>query len=268
MLLVRYTEHMNINHKKIIVGGLGILVVCILIVAGILYQKAYNKKQIENTTSYMQEVSKDNPVDIVLDFYLPWLNAVKSTSTDPYTSGFASEKILSTELSARLMSTKEHAETEADPVLCQTTVPERVSGRIVSTQENETRVLVVAKDTAMTAQSVFTLKRYNDGWFIDNISCTPGEFDTPREFSFEKEGHLLKSVPPPLDPQYWHIVFEDNGVPGHFAPLFFDTTSMCTAIDKTETVCNPDTFVDAEKIHLYGQMTERGVEVKKIQFFE
>lgn len=255
------------EHRKFIVGGLIALGAVVLVVAGILYNASNKSKQADQDLSD-QEVAAADPVDIVLDFYNPWLEAVKSTSTDPYASELASEKILSKELRALLVSKKERAETEIDPVLCQTTTPERVTGRVVSEQENVVRVLVMAKEKELTAQSVFTLKRHNNGWYIDSILCSPGEFELPREFSFEKEGHLLKSVPPPLDPQYWHIVFEEDGVPGHAVPLLFDADSSCVSLDGSQYVCTPDQFTDATKVHVYGQMTELGVEVTRLEFIE
>ena len=254
------------KHKKIILGGLVALVLIILIVAGVFFKE--NRAKQMDLGLDGQEISTDTPVDIVLDFYNPWLEAVKSTTTDPYKSESVSKKILSDELRMRLMSTEGHPETEIDPVLCQSTIPERVTGRIVSQQEDETRVLVMAKEKELTAQSVFTLKRHNDGWYIDSISCSLGEFELPREFSFEKEGHLLKSVPPPLDPKTWHIVFEENGELGHAVPLFFDAESSCVSTDKNTAVCTPDQFIEATKIHVYGQMTELGAEVKRLEFIE
>ncbi len=254
------------EHKKVVIRSLIVLVGIVLIV-GILYTVFRTGEQIDQNL-YNQEVAMTEPIDVVLDFYDPWLEAVQSTSTDPYTSGLAAKKILSEALRTRLMSTAGHADTEIDPVLCQTTTPMQTTGRIVSEQEDTVRVLVMARDKTLTAQSVFTLKRHNNGWFIEDILCSPGEFGLPREFSFESEGHLLKSVPPPFDPQYWHIVFEENGKLGHVAPLFFGTESSCVSIDKTDAVCVPEQFMEATKIHVYGQMTERGVEVTRLEFIE
>jgi hypothetical protein len=254
------------NNKKLVVGGL-IGLVAVAVIAGVLY-KAFRTQEGEWQVTYNQEVSTAEPVDIAMDFYNPWLEAVKSTSTDPYTLGLAEGKILSEKLRARLVSTKGQAETEIDPVLCQTTTPARVTGRVVSAQENEVRVLVMAKEKELTGQSVFTLKRQGDGWFIDDILCSPGEFDIPREFSFEKEGFLLKSVPPPLDSKLWHIVFEENGELGHAVPLFFGAESKCVSADGNESVCNPDQFAEATGARIYGQMTESGADVTRLEFVQ
>lgn len=254
------------QNKKYIVGGV-IVFGIVALVAWMLFLKFSDDGQTDQVP-YNQEVSTGDPVDIVLDFYNPWLDAVKSTTTSPYTEGLATKGILSEGLRARLVSSEGRAETEMDPVLCQTTVPERITGRIVSEQESEARVLVISRDKTETPQSVFNLKRSNDGWFIDDILCYPGEFEAPREFSFDNEGYLLKSVPPPLDPQYWHIVFEQNGELGHTAPLFFEAKSTCIATDKSEASCNPDQFTEARKVHVYGQMTESGVAVTRLEFLE
>jgi len=252
------------THKKIIVGTLLALILIVLIALS-MRSSGDKADQISNS----QEVSTQEPIDIVLDFYNPWLEAVKSTDTNPYAEGLATKGILSEELRTRIISSEGRGETEIDPVLCQTTVPERITGRIVSEQENEVRVLVMARGTeGLTAQSVFTLKRHNDGWFIEDILCSPGEFDIPREFTFEKEGYLLKSVPPPLNPEYWHLVFEENGELGHVVPLLFTGESSCVAIDGNVAVCVPDQFPEATKAHIYGQMTESGATVTRLEFIK
>ena len=253
------------DHKKIIIGSVVALVIIGLVTAGVLY-KGFGIGDVLVEQVSNQEVVMGDPVDIVMDFYSPWLEAVKSNETDPYTSELISKKILSEGLRNRIMSTKGHADTEIDPVLCQTTKPERVTGRVVSEQENMVRVLVMAKEKELTAQSVFVLKRQNDGWFIDDIVCSLGEFELSREFSFEKEGFLLKSVPPPLNREYWHLVFEENGELGHFVPLFFGAETKCVSTSGEETLCSPDQFVDATRAHIFGQMTESGVEVKRLEF--
>lgn len=252
------------NKRYIIAGAIGILV--ILLIATILYKNRGEGVPVTPQNTDIQEFSTSSPVEIVLDFYEPWLKAQKSTSTDPITLEPEKNMILSKELRTRLSDMKNHAPTEIDPILCQTTTPERVTGRIVSQDENEVRVLVMAKDTALTAQSVFTLKKMSGGWYIDSILCSPGEFDVPREFSFDQEGYLLKRVPPPLDSNFWHIVFEQDGEQGHAVPLLFDADSMCTALDGTKTTCNADVFTEAMKIHVYAQMIEAGAQVKRLEF--
>jgi hypothetical protein len=252
-----------IKQKIFLIGG-GIALVVIVVVAVMIF-KGFNFGGLNTLT---QEVSTAEPVDIAMDFYIPWLDAVQSTSTTPYASQLASKTILSEALRTRLINSEGRTETEVDPVLCQITIPERVTGRIVSQDTESVRVLIVAKDKTMPAQSIFTLKRANDGWYIDDISCSGGEFDVPREFSYEKEGFLLKDVPPPYDPNNWHIVFEENGQMGYVTPLFFSETSKCYSPEVSEEICVPDAFTQARKIRVQGQMSERGVEVMHLQFTE
>jgi hypothetical protein len=104
----------------------------------------------------------------------------------------------------------------------------------------------------------------NGGWYIDNIQCSFGEFAEEKEFSFEKEGFLLKnSVPSPYNSKNWHLVFAENGQDGHVVPLFFDSESQCTDLDGNKSVCKPDQFTETTGVFIRGQMTERGVSVKQ-----
>lgn len=251
------------KQKKYIIGGLVALGVIVVIAA--IFFKVSNPGGVMNVGLIGQETSVADPVDIISDFYAPWLDAVKSTSTDPYTSGLASEKLLSEALRARLIGTEGHPDTEVDPVLCQNTIPERFTARVVSENEEFARVLIMAREKELSAQSVFTLKKSGDGWYIDDITCSSGEFEAPREFSYEKEGFLLKSVPPPYNPDNWHIVFEQDGQLGYVTPLFFDEESMCIYSGASETVCVPGEFTETSKIHVYGQMNELGAQVKRME---
>lgn len=215
-----------------------------------------------------QEVSTSEPVDIVMDFYTPWLEAAKSTTTDPYTEGLADRPLLSKALKKKLKDAKDRGPEEVDPVLCHINPPERISARVVYALENDTQILVMARDKTLFEQALIDLKKHNDGWYIHDINCSGGEFPPDREFTFEKEGFLLKSVPAPLDPQYWHIVFEDNNELGHFAPLFFDGESKCKPKKGDETVCDPSQFTETMKVFVQGQMIETGVEVKRLNVID
>lgn len=248
------------NSKLIIVG----VVLVAVILVGLYFKGLIGDETSKNLRS--QEVSMEEPVNIALDFYNPWLEAVKSTSTDPYKSDLSGMQFLSEELRIRIMATEGRSDTEIDPVLCQTTVPDKARGKVVFEDEANVQVLVIAKDKALTAQSLFKLKKLNDGWYIDDIACAPGEFGEEREFTFEKEGFLLKTVPPPYNPENWHIVFEQDGNLGYMTPLIFDGNSTCIATDGNESVCRPDQFTEATRISIKGQMTETGAEVKRLEF--
>lgn len=257
---------LKMTQKKIIAGCLLILGIIVLILV-VLFMKPSKEVGVVQVQD-IQQVSKNEPVDIVLDFYNLWLKAAKSTSSNPYTEKLQSYGLLSKELRTRIIQSEGHGKTEIDPVLCQITLPTAVTSRIVSTQENKVRVLVMAKEKELTAQSVFTVVRHNDGWFIQDISCSPGEFDIPQEFTFNEEGHLLKGEHSPLNPKYWHLVFEENGEQGHFAPLLFTATSTCVAKNASVSVCVPEQFIEASKVHVYGQMTDIGPIVARLEFLE
>lgn len=253
------TLTMDTNRKKVIIGGIAALVLMVIIAVLLLRDR-------EGVVDVLgpQEVVVGEPIDIVSDFYNAWLDAAKSTSTDPYQSGLPAQPFLSQALREKLEASKGRAAEEIDPVLCRIVPPERVTVRPVFERDNEAQMLVLSRDKTQFEQTIVTVKRHNDGWYIDDVTCAPGEFAPEREFTFEKEGFLLKSVPPPLDPQYWHIVFEDNEELGHFAPLHFDGESMCKTGEGNETVCFPDQLTDTTKVFIQGQMTEAGVEVKHL----
>lgn len=253
--------------QKIVIGVLAVLAVVVVVVFFFLIRSGTFSGENWGMKPE-QAVSPWEPLDVVMDFYNPWLEARQSTTTNPYALGLASNPILSPLLRDRLIASEHRAEGDIDPVLCQTTVPEKVNARIVSEQEDLIRILVLSRDKTLTAQSTFELKPLNDGWYIDDIVCAAGEFAPDREFTFDQEGYLLKSVPPPLDPQYWHVVFELDGVPGHTAPLFFDGESTCVSPDGVGSACDTNTFSEPTRARVFGQMTELGVEVDRIEFKE
>jgi hypothetical protein len=173
-----------------------------------------------------QQVSKLDVADTVGNFYVQWLKAVQEPTADPDKITLAKSPILSKALKDRLVGALK-LNADPDPVLCQTVTPENIAFRNVYEDEGEAQMLVTSRDKEVTEQALVTLIRYNDGWYIDDIECSLGEFAPEREFSFEREGHLLKgSVPPPFDSKNWHLVFEENGIPGHVVPLFFDSKSQ------------------------------------------
>lgn len=214
-----------------------------------------------------QQVSKLDTIDTVVDFYHKWLKAAQSTETDPYKEGLAESSILSKALRSQLKEAQKNKDTTIDPVLCQTVTPESISTRNVNMVENNAQVLVMSRDKKVTEQALVTLVRYNDGWYIDSITCSGGEFEAEREFSFEREGYLLKgSMPAPYNSKIWHLVFEENGQQGHAAPLLFDSESQCTDLAGSKSTCNPDQFTEATKVFVRGQMTESGANVKQLEF--
>ena len=215
-----------------------------------------------------QQTSRFDATDTVINFYDQWLKAAQEpTDADPDQKTLAKSPILSKALRDRLVKAQKNPDTTPDPVLCQTVTPEDISTRRVYEDAEMAQVLVMSRDKDVTEQAVVTLMKINDGWYIDNIECSPGEFAPEREFSFEKEGNLLKgSIPAPYNPEDWHLVFEQEGVPGNVVPLFFDSKSECTILDGDKTSCTPDQFTEATKVFVRGQMSERGVNVNFLEF--
>lgn len=242
--------------KKITIIG----VVVVLIGVGIwIFSK--------DSGSPKQQISRLDAIDTVTNFYEDWLEALKQPATaDPGLAALVSSPILSQTLSARLVNTPSSS-TTTDPVLCQTVVPENISTRKVYENADKAEILVMSRDKKVTGQAIVTLAKTSDGWHINEIECSLGEIAPVREFSFEKEGFLLKgSVPKPYNSKNWHLVFEENGKPGNVVPLFFDSTSECTSLDGSKSPCKPDQFKEATKVFVRGQMSERGVSVKRQEF--
>ncbi|MCR4260847.1 MAG: YbjP/YqhG family protein [Candidatus Colwellbacteria bacterium] len=248
----------RVNYRiYIISGALGLIV--IVVIGSLLLGNFISSES-------RQEVSTADPVDIVLDFYESWLSAAQATDTDPYQLGLAKEPLLSKTLRERLLGAGEVSQDELDPVLCQTRVPSGISARPVYEKTDKAQVLVMSREQGALEQAIVTLTRNNDGWYIDDILCSPGEFPPDREFSFQKEGFLLKSVEPPLDSRYWHLVFEENNEQGHVVPLFFDIESVCINLDGQESACFPEQFTEPLKALVSGEMNELGVLVKRLEF--
>jgi len=243
------------KNKKLIIG-IVIGVAVLLVVAGGLFLSGIFAKQ---------EVALFDPVDIVIDFYNPWLEAAQSTSTNPYEAGLAKWPYLSKELRKQL---KEAGSVEGglDPVLCQTNVPEDIGVRTVSQSETLAEILVTARRSTSTEQAIIKLLPLDGGWYINEIQCSAGEFAPEREFSFEKEGRLVKNVPAPLSAENWHLVFEQNGTKENYVPLFFGAETMCITTTGATAVCTPDTFAEDAKVLVQSQMTELGAEVVRMEF--
>ncbi len=251
------------KYRNLIIVGILALIVIVVLADSIFNDKNTNTGE-EDLSN--QEVSTEEPFDIVLDFYEQWLEAKLSTTTDPYQLGLESYPILSETLQDKLAGGQADTDSEVDPVLCQISIPEKIKVKSVFELENQIQFVVLpARNDVLTGQAIVTLDKLNEGWYIKDISCSSGESAPEREFSFEKDGYLLKSVPPPLDSQYWHIVFEENGQNGHAAPLFFSEESVCIDAGGNENTCDPGQFTDATAATVQGQMIEAGVNVNRIQ---
>ncbi len=216
-----------------------------------------------------QQVSKLDITDTVGDFYSQWLKSAQDSNVSPNKAKLAKSPILSKVLREHLASELKNPTSGVDPVLCQTVVPEGFSTRNVYQKDTEAQILVTSKDKNVSEQAIFTLTKLNDGWYINTIECSPGEFAPEREFTFESEGFLLKdSIPAPYNKKNWHLVYEEKGVQGNVVPLIFDKDSQCTDLDGKKAVCKPDQLTETAKTSIKGQMTEYGVSVKQLQLIK
>lgn len=252
---------MNMNKKKIIIIGL----VVVIVVAGII--SLLTRGSLIGTFS--QEVSMEEPVDVVMGFYSPWFKAVNSTSTDPYTEGLVDYPILSKDVRTYITENRgDIRQSQMDPVLCQSAaIPSRLTSRKIYEEADSAQVLIMAKDKELSNQAVATLLKHNEGWYINSIECTLGEVPPEREFSFEREGKIIKaSVPDPYNKDYWHVVYEENGQEGLLAPLFFNEESKCIPKRGDEYVCDPNQLKEDAKVVVKAQLTEWGAEVKRLEF--
>lgn len=245
-------------NRTYLIGGIAVLAALIIGIAGYFAWNAWGPVKIVPAMG--------QPVDIVLDFYQPWLETRTSTTTTSFKE-YGRSAILGDEARAYLREAQKQVE-GVDPVLCMSQIPSKIAARPIFETADEAQVLVTGRDPETGEQAVVTLRPLEGGWYIHQIACSPGEFAPEREFSFEHEGFLLKNVPAPLNSQYWHIVFEENGQPGHFAPLFFSAESSCKALDGSTATCSPDTLRETTKVKVQGQMTELGVQVKNLEILK
>lgn len=247
------------NSKKII-----FVIILIAIAAGLaVYLKENqtdNKNDLEEDLT-SQVVSEYDPLDITLDFYEKWLAAAQESSSTPFTNKLFEEPLLSSGLRERLSKMPEAG--TIDPVICQDPIPEKIRTKISYELPEEVQMFIFSKEQGSAGQSVITLRKLNEGWYIHDISCSK-EFEEPKEFTFENEGHLLKdSMPAPYSSENWHLIYERDGVQGYVVPLFFDTGSNCG-----ESTCDINNFSETDHVTIKGNMTEAGVEVKVLEYVQ
>ena len=240
--------------KKIITFG----VIVVLVVIGLFTRGSFGGSQ---------QVSKLDTIDTVGDFYNAWLKAVKDPTAVPNLTTLSKTPYLSKILQTRIVEARKTKNTEIDPVLCQSVIPQSISIRKVFETTDKAEVLVMSRDKTVTNQAVIELSKLKDGWYINEIKCSLGEFAPEKEFSFEQSGFLLKvSVPAPYNSKNWHLVYEENGQKGNVIPLFFDSTSKCINTNKSESICKPDQLKETTEVFVRGQMTESGISIKRLEF--
>jgi len=240
------------------------LIVGIIVIVGIIIWQVMGGKGL--LPEAWNGVEGD-PVDVTLDFYESWLEARKNGPNEPFTAGMLDYAQVSPDLKAHLKTFEGQLTDETeDPVLCQIGVPDGLRTKPVFKQDESAQMLVMSKGA--TGQAVVSLEAKNGLWRISDISCGNGETGPQGEYSFEKSGFLLKQVPAPLDSNYWHLVFEEAGVLGHAVPLFIGDDSVCVQKDGTEVACNDDVLKETTPALVKGEMTETGVQVKRIELID
>jgi hypothetical protein len=251
------------NNQKYIIGGLVLLAV--LVGAWFMFSPVATDSKKEDVSS---KVPTDDVIDVTLDFYESWLNAVQSTTTDPYQTGLSTDDLLDDSVRMYIADAQRNgAVLERDPVFCLSFVPDKFRAKTIFTNDTSSEVQVLGRGGAEKSPeyALVGLTAVNGMWQISSITCVSGESAPEREFAFDKEGFLLKGVPPKLNPDFWYLVFEENGKAGHVAPLAFDTSSICISPEGNESVCDPTQFINPSKAHVKGGMTEAGAVVKRIQ---
>jgi len=260
---------MNIRNKAIVVIVLGVVLISVL-----TFQLLKTNNQDENTNNNNEDVVSESrgvagePLDVALDFLQSWLQARTSTTTDPYQLGLASAKPLTLEVSEKLLSAEiSFRDTKFDPVLCQSELPSSLRAKFIYANPADAQVMIFPRDRTTGIKTITTLKGRENFWEITDISCGTNEQGPDvGEFNFDREGFLLKSsVQPPLDSNYWHLVFEQDGVLGYTVPLYLGADSLCVNTTGNEEVCSDSVLMETMKVQVKGSLTEAGVTVKRIE---
>ncbi len=248
---------------KIIIVALVVLAIAVIVF--------FNREGINSETEPEVDgspVPTEEPMDVTIDFYNDWLAARQSTTTNPIAAGFVERPVLSSEVRSYIMDAESTPlPSGQEAVLCQLVTPERIGAKIMYQKELTAQVMVLARGGEKSPyQAQVDLKAVGGQWQISKIFCSQGEVAPEREFGFDKEGYLLKSVPPPLDSNYWHLVYEENGVLGHTVPLSFNQDSVCLKTDGAMSVCDPTSFIEPTLVLVQAEMLETGAVVKKLHF--
>lgn len=214
----------------------------------------------------VQSAPVGDPMDVTMELYGPWLDGLQSTSTTFNKTELLNRAPLTTDLRAELIAAPVGSDSEVDPVICQAQLPERIGVKTIFVSDTESQVIVVPRGKRVPEQALVTLVAADGQWVISDIACSKGEVAPDVEYTFEREGHLLKqSLLPPLSSDQWHLIYTKDEVAGNAIPLLFDTGSMCVSLDGSEQVCNPDQLTEATAVVLQGAMQEAGVLVERMQ---
>lgn len=211
-----------------------------------------------------------DPIDSAIDFYEEWLRLTQNGES-PYNEELINSEYLTNSLRDKLVAAQSDYEQKvSDPVLCRTELPGGLRSKLVSQTENTAQVLIVGPRSAADAIALVKLVGEDGIWKMNMIDCNAGE-TAPEvgEYNFDQEGYLLKqSVTPPLDPNSWYVVYESDGVMGFTAVLLFGENSTCLAADGSSIACGDESFYEAMKVEVKGNVNEAGVEVAQVLVLE
>lgn len=229
----------------IIITGIALLIIAIFIF---------------NTDS-PDKVQTVEPLDVTLNFYNEWLST-KKTNVDSLPKLLAITTALDADFAIKLQ-VENPSFVSVDPVLCMKVTPDKIGAKRIYELADTAEYMVLGRSGVSTQESALVfLTKKSDVWQISRITCSTGETAPVSEFTFEKDGFILKDVPAPLDSNFWHLVFVEDGQPGHTVPLLFDQSSSCTYKDGTVSVCDTSRFAPAQGATLKGDALESGVNVK------
>jgi hypothetical protein len=251
------------NKNKIITTT--IIFALLIIGAALVFN---NTPFFSNLSPNKEPVKRETPMRVTMEFYNQWLEERKGTTTTPYESGLLQSPSITDEVRSQIeRAHKNRKRGDVDPVLCLLKLPNKLDGEEISTTDTKAVVTVKPRDKGITTeqQAVVTLTAVGDQWLITKIDCMVGEMMIEKEYNFEKSGVLLKdSIEPPYNKENWHLVYEQETVPGFVVPLTFDAGSICIQPDKSESPCNATTLAETTKVFVQATMTETGAVVKRM----
>lgn len=251
-------------NKKIIIGG--VIVIAVIGLIWVLFGRDGGGNVAARDNSTISRESKNESIDVVLDFYNQWIEERLSEETDPYKSGLARDPILNEEVRIYLNDARKD---DIDPVLCHEGVPSKIRTKVIFDVDGEAQILILPKAEGLERWPLIDLKVIDDLWHITNIACSQGEVAPEKEFTFEREGFLLKdSVRPPLNAANWHLVFAENGQMGFTTELSFTEESECRDEKDDVIDCEGGHFGEGKKVFVQGDAGETAVAVKRLRFVE
>jgi hypothetical protein len=245
-----------------------IIAISVLVVAAVVI--VATSQIFSNQSGNGESRKRVTPTVVTMGFLNQWLAERNSTTTSPYDSGLLKTAPISDEVRAQI----ERAHTnfkkgDVDPVLCLPKIPNKIDGDEIFQKDNKAIVVVKPRDKNITTehQAIVSLTLIDEKWLITKLDCTIGEQGPDREFHFEKAGVLLKqSMQAPYNNQNWHLIYEEETVPGFVIPLTFNSETQCVQKDATTATCDPATFTETTKVFIQADMTETGAIVKRMTF--